>query len=110
MRLHSQWNLRNYMRMTDPSSSLSKHVSYELQWRIQGTPPPTLFLDQTEARRVEKRFFGDRSPPAPPSPPYLVCPSAPPFVLSVLFIPLCHLLRGYFYVSLSLVAFLVFES
>ena len=39
-----------------------------------------------------------------------VCPSAPPFVLSVLFIPLCHLLRGYFYVSLSLVAFLVFES
>ena len=71
--------------------------------------PPTLFLDQTEARRVEKRFFGDRSPP-PPSPPYLVCPSAPPFVLSVLFIPLCHLLRGYFYVSLSLVAFLVFES
>ena len=64
MRLHSQLNLRNYMRMTDPSSSLSKHVSYELQWRIQGRPP--LFLDQTEARRAEKRFFGDRRPPSPP--------------------------------------------
>ena len=62
MRLHSQWNLRNYMRMTDPSSSLSKHVSYELQWRIQEGPP--LFLDQTEARRAEKRFFGD-PPPTP---------------------------------------------
>ena len=31
-------------------------------------PPPTLFLDQTEARRVEKRFFGDRSPPPLPHP------------------------------------------
>ena len=30
-----------------------------------GDAPPTLFLDQTEARRVEKRFFGDRSPPPP---------------------------------------------
>ena len=43
------------MRMTDPSSSLSKHVSYELQWRIQDAPP--LFLHQTEARRAEKNFF-----------------------------------------------------
>ena len=66
MRLHSQLNLRNYMRMTDPSSSLSKHVSYELQWRIQEAPP--LFLDQTEARRAEKRFFGDRPPPPAPPP------------------------------------------
>ena len=33
-----------------------------------------------------------------------VCPSAPSFVLSVLFIPLFHVLSGYFYVSLSLVA------
>ena len=91
-----------------------------------------LFLDQTEARRAEERFFW-RPPPAPrppPPPPQFfsrygsgtalyqiirfsllqVCPSAPPFVLSVLFTPLCHLLRGYFYVSLSLVAFLLFES
>ena len=29
--------------------------------------PPTLFLDQTEARRAEKRFFGDRPPPPPPT-------------------------------------------
>ena len=44
-------------------------------WRIrggtrdQGSP---LFLDQTEGRRAEKNFFGDRPPP--PLPPYLrVC-------------------------------------
>ena len=30
-------------------------------------PPPPLILDQTEARRAEKMFFGDRLPP----PPYL---------------------------------------
>ena len=27
-----------------------------------GEPPPPLFLDQTEARRVEKYFFGDQAP------------------------------------------------
>ena len=27
-----------------------------------GPPPPTLFLDQTEARRAEKKFFGDQAP------------------------------------------------
>ena len=36
------------------------------QWRIQergpGGPPP-FFLDQTEARRAENIFLGDRSPP-----------------------------------------------
>ena len=35
------------------------------QWRIQGRdppPPPPLFLDQTEAQRAEKKFFGDRRP------------------------------------------------
>ena len=40
-----------------------------LQWRIQGRGqggPSPLFLDQTEARRSEKKTFGDR-----PSPPYL---------------------------------------
>ena len=26
-------------------------------------PPPPLFLDQTEARRAEKIFFGDRASP-----------------------------------------------
>ena len=87
MRLHSQLNLRNYMRMTDPSSSLSKHVSYELQWRIQGTPPPTLFLDQTEARRVEKRFFGDRSPP-PPFPTLLSLPIRASFCTFCVIYPL----------------------
>ena len=48
------------------------------QWRIQergpGGPPP-FFLDQTEARRAENIFLGDRSPPylrvwmTPPPPP-----------------------------------------
>ena len=35
--------------------------SSPLQWRIQGSPTP-LFLDQPEARRAEKNFFGDRVP------------------------------------------------
>ena len=33
-----------------------------LQWRIQGRGLVPLFLDQTEARRAEKSFFGDRAP------------------------------------------------
>ena len=41
-----------------------------LQWWIQGrgpgarlpAPPPTLFLDQNEARRAEKIFFWRRGP------------------------------------------------
>ena len=39
------------------------------QWWIQGRgtegppPPPSLFLDQTEARKAEKNLFGDRAPP-----------------------------------------------
>ena len=33
------------------------------QWRIQGRArPPRLIVDQTEARRAEKIFFGDRAP------------------------------------------------
>ena len=28
-----------------------------------GRPPPPLFLDQTEARRAENIFGGDRAPP-----------------------------------------------
>ena len=48
------------------------------QGRIQGRGPGArcpLFLDQTEARRAEKPFFGDHPPPLskslddPPSPP-----------------------------------------
>ena len=38
-----------------------------IQWRIQGRGPGgpghPLFLDQTETRRAEKFFFGDRLPP-----------------------------------------------
>ena len=41
------------------------------QWRIQGrgrgTRLPPLFLDQTDARRAEKKHFGD-----PPPPPHYV--------------------------------------
>ena len=51
-----------------------------LQWRIQGRGPggaaPLLFLDQTEAQRAGKNFFGDELPlisgskwPAPPPAP-----------------------------------------
>ena len=43
-------------------------------------PPPHLFLDQTKARRAEKHFFGDRSPP----PPYVrVWMTVPPSYLEV---------------------------
>ena len=53
-----------------------------IQWRIQGRVPGgaghPLFLDQTETRRAEKIFLGDRSPPPPHlrvwmtwTPPYL---------------------------------------
>ena len=45
-----------------------------MQWQIQGRagaggPAPPLLLDQTEARRAEKIFFGDRHPSSPPPPP-----------------------------------------
>ena len=38
------------------------------QWWIQGSgpggrDPPPLFLDETEAQRAEKIFFGDQAPP-----------------------------------------------
>ena len=33
------------------------------QWRIQGRPPPPLFLDETEALRVENIFFQTTPPP-----------------------------------------------
>ena len=55
------------------------------QWRIQGrgperpSPPPPLFLDQTETQRAEKNFFCDRAPylsqaldDRPPSPTPLI--------------------------------------
>ena len=150
------------MWMTNPTSSSSKHVPQVFSGGSRGGTRPfwaPLLLDQTEARRAQKSFFGDRPPPLiwgsgwplPPPPPPLsqspvpalryikrykqqqnmnwelwynckaskfsestfanirfsllqVCPSAPSFVLSVLFIPLFHVLSGYFYVSLSLVA------
>ena len=47
-------------RVHDPSLSF-------IQWRIQGRGPGgpglPLFLDQTETRRAEKIFLGDRPPP-----------------------------------------------
>ena len=44
------------------------------QWRIQGRDPGgpghPLLLDQSEARRAEKKnFFETGTPPSPPSPP-----------------------------------------
>ena len=60
-----------------------------IQWRIRGGargPGPSLFLDQTEARRTEKKNFGDRAPHplfkgldnrAPPPPPHPLSESDP---------------------------------
>ena len=53
---------------------LSCHSALQFEqnhWRIQGRgrgtcpppQPPPLFLDQTEARRAEKKLFGDHPPP-----------------------------------------------
>ena len=45
-----------------------------------GLAGPSIFLDPTEARRSEKKFFPDRPPPPPPS--YLrVWMTAPPRLL-----------------------------
>ena len=58
------------------------------QWRIQGrgpgappSPPPTLFLDQTEVRRAEKNVFGD-CPPPPLSKGLDDPPALPPPIIS----------------------------
>ena len=62
------------------------------QWRIQGRGPrglgPPLYLDQTEARKAEKYFFG-RPPPLlsqglddhPPTPPLLSEGLHPPLLM-----------------------------
>ena len=39
--------------------------------RGPGAQASPLFLDQTEARKGENTFFGDRTPPPPPPNPYL---------------------------------------
>ena len=50
------------------------HVQYDLLYQNSGgsrggaAPPPALFLDQTEARRAKKCFFGDRPFPHPNPP------------------------------------------
>ena len=36
------------------------------QWPVQGRACPPLFLDQTEAQRAKKTFFGDGPPPPLP--------------------------------------------
>ena len=50
--------------------SVALNLSDMWQWWIQERGrglSPHLFLDQTEARRAEKIFFGDTPPPPPPS-------------------------------------------
>ena len=38
-------------------------LSSIVQWWVQGTCPPSLFLDQTEAGRAEKKIFQTALPP-----------------------------------------------
>ena len=48
------------------SPPLSFHYSGGFRGGARGAqtaPPRPLFLDQTEAQRAEKNFFGDRPPP-----------------------------------------------
>ena len=83
--------LKVWIRHFPSGTSHTKH--YPRQWWIQGRdpgarpppqPPPSalpIFLDQTEARRAEKNFLGDRppsylrvwmtTPTLPPPLPYL---------------------------------------
>ena len=42
------------------------HNYYHTLWQVQEGPGPPLFFDQTEARRTEIFFFGDRPPPPLP--------------------------------------------
>ena len=44
--------------------SCTRHAHWRIQGRDPGGPGLPLFLDQTEARRAEKKFFS-RPPPLP---------------------------------------------
>ena len=48
-------------RMRDRHSKISGR-----SWGGAAGAWSSLFVDQTEAQRAEKRFFGDRPPPPPP--------------------------------------------
>ena len=50
----------------------------------EGSPPPHLFLDQTEARRAEKLFFGDWANPKPL--PRLISRSQNPVLNSIILV------------------------
>ena len=45
-------------------SSFNSVLSYTEQWRIQGGGGAPLFVDQTVARRAQKDFQTDFSPPS----------------------------------------------
>ena len=78
MRFH-QFHVSYHMK-TGPSRKLALHPSvpdemcfqvcdtsyYHTLWQVQEGPGPPLFFDQTEARRTEIFFFGDRPPPPLP--------------------------------------------
>ena len=44
--------------------SCTRHAQWRIQGRGPGGPASLLFLDQTETRRAEKKFFS-RPPPSP---------------------------------------------
>ena len=58
---------RKLPKLTPALFILYTKLYFTLQWRIQGrglgAQVPPLFLDQTEARRAEKNFFGDLCTP-----------------------------------------------
>ena len=66
----AKWSSGERMNSSAAERVHGQSLSF-IQWRIQGRVPGgaglPLFLDQTETRRAEKNFFGERPPP----PPYL---------------------------------------
>ena len=58
---------RKLPKVTPALFILSNKLFFTLQWRIQARGPVhPLFLDQTEAQRAEKKFFGGAAHPLPP--------------------------------------------
>ena len=93
---HRNFTLTGTFSGTDRVSNFLARVkspfSTPAQWPIRGALGPSLFLDHNEARRAEKKFFGDPTlskglddpPPPPPPLSQSLDPALPPSTLDPL--------------------------